>query len=92
MDSDTAVREIDEAVHKHVGGEDEGFRAACEAALSEVESVAGGDAVDDLTRFIDGYVREHEERPQIVEVDERAAEIVREHGESLPPDSYLQNV
>jgi hypothetical protein len=92
MDTDTALQEIDEAVNKHVGPTDEGFREACKTSLSTVESAAGGDAVDDLTRFVDGHVREHEARPAIVAVEERAAEIVWDHGEELPPDSPLKNV
>lgn len=91
MDVETAIREIDEAIHKHLGGTDEAFRESLRRALSAVDDAAGGAAVEDLTRFVDGHVREHEERPDPVAVDERAAEIVREHGEDLPADSYLRN-
>ncbi|WP_435117778.1 hypothetical protein [Halolamina sp. C58] len=92
MDVDTAVREVDEAVAKEIGGEDEGFRESLRAALSTVEAAAGGDAVADLTRFVAGHVREEAERPAPRAVDERAAEIVREHGAELPENSYLRNV
>lgn len=91
MDVETALREVDEAVAKEIGGEDDAFREALRTALKAVDSAAGGDAVEDLTRFVAGHVREHEERPAPTTVDKRAAEIVREHGEELPEDSYLQN-
>lgn len=92
MDVDTAVREVDEAVAKEIGGEDEAFRESLRAALSTVEAAAGGDAVADLTRFVAGHVRGEAERPDPAAVDERAAEIVREHGAELPENSYLRNV
>lgn len=91
MDVETAVREVDEAVTKHIGGDDEPFLASLRAAFEAVDTAAGGDAVEDLTGFVAGYVRDEEERPAPATVDERAAEIVREHGEEIPEGSYLQN-
>lgn len=91
MDVDTAVREVDEAVAKEIGGEDEAFRESLRTALSAVDRAAGGDAVEDLTGYVAGYVRDKEARPAPADVDERAADIIREHGEEVPEDSYLQN-
>ncbi|MFD1527422.1 hypothetical protein [Halolamina salina] len=91
MDVDTAVREVDEAVATEIGGEDAAFRESLRVALSTVDAAAGGDAVADLTRFVAGHVRETAERPAPAVVDERAAEIVREHDAELPEDSYLRN-
>jgi len=45
-----------------------------------------------LTGFVVSHVREHEKRPAIVDVDERAVEILRGHDEALPTGSSLQNV
>ncbi len=91
MHVDTAVKEVDEAVAKEVGGEHEAFRESVRAAFEAVDEAAGGDAVADLTRFVAGYVRDESERPDPTAVDARAADIVREHGEDVPTDSHLRN-
>ena len=91
MHVDTAVKEVDEAVAKEVGGENEAFRDSVRAAFEAVDDAAGGDAVADLTRFVAGYVRDEAERPDPAAVDGRAADIVREHGEPVPEGSRLRN-
>lgn len=91
MDVEIAVREVDEAVAKEIGGEDAAFRESLRAALEAVDDDAGGGAVEDLTRYVAGYVRDESERPAPATVDQRAADIVREHDESVSADSYLAN-
>jgi hypothetical protein len=54
MHVDTAVKEIDEAVAKEVGREEEAFRESVRAAFEVVNEAAGGQAVADLTRFVAG--------------------------------------
>lgn len=89
MKVETALKEIDEAVDKHIGGTDESFREAVEKALAEVESLVGGEGVDDLTRSVDSHIRKHESRPAPKEVREDAAGIVTRHGQTVPQDSYI---
>lgn len=91
MDVETALSEVDEAIAKEIGEEEEGFREALRAAMSAVHEAAGGAALEDLTRFVAGHVREYGSRPDPAAVDERAAEVVREHDAELPENSYLQN-
>ncbi|MBP1986144.1 hypothetical protein [Halolamina salifodinae] len=91
MDVDTAIKEVDEAITKEIGEKDEGFHEGLRAALSAVNEAAGGAAVEDLTSFVAGHVREHADRPAPVAVDQRAAEVVREHDAELPENSYLRN-
>lgn len=89
MDVETALREIDEANHKHVGDEYDDRRDEYREALEAAADLAGGDAVDDVTRFIAGHIREEGEHPSVDEVDEHAAEAVRDHGGEVPVDSRL---
>lgn len=91
MDVETALSEVDEAITKEIGEEDEGFREGLRAAMSAVHEAAGGAAVEDFTRFVAGHVREHADRPAPAVVDQRAAEVVREHDAELPENSYLRN-
>lgn len=73
MNVETALREIDEAEHTHVGSE--GYdqrRAEYETTFQEVDRIGGGDAVADLTRWLDEYVREEDALPSIGLVDKQA--------------------
>ena len=91
MDVETALREIDEAEHKHVGSEDYDERhAEYEDTFAEVERLGGGDAVADLTRWVDEYVREEGSLPAVGVVDKHAARILEDHGVEIPLDSHLE--
>lgn len=91
MDVETALRQIDEANNKHVGGRDdyEPQRESYREALEEVERLAGGSAVEDLAGKVAEYIRGNEERPSASKVREDAAEIIERSGESVPDDSPL---
>lgn len=89
MDVETALREIDEAHRKHVGGDYDETRDAYGETLSEVESLAGGGAVEDVTRYVAGYLRDNEEEPPVGAVEAEAAEAVRDRGGEVPDESRL---
>lgn len=90
MDVETALRQIDAANDKHVGGADyERQREAYESTLREVERVGGGDAVEELTTWVCEFIREEERRPDADAVDDRAARRLDERGEDVPSDSHL---
>ena len=89
MDVETALRQIDEAHQKHVGGGYDETREAYGETLSEVESLAGGEAVEDVMRYVAGYIRDNEDRPPVGTVEAEAAEAVRDHGGEVPDDSRL---
>lgn len=89
MDVDTALREIDAAVRKHVDDEYEETRSAYRETLAEVDAHAGGDAVEEVTTWVASHVREHGERPSVDRVEAEAADAVRSHGGEIPADSRL---
>lgn len=90
MDVESALREIDEANSKHVG--DDGYDAQREEyrlTLEEVGELADEDAMLQVVRYVDEYIRAREERPAAGEVDRKAAEVVRERDVEIPIDSHL---
>ncbi|MFB6221996.1 MAG: hypothetical protein ABEH90_11225 [Halolamina sp.] len=89
MKVDEALEEIDDAIRERIGTEDESFRESVESALEEVESLVGGDGVDDLARSVGSHIREHESRPAPKQVREEATTIVNEKGQEVPEESYL---
>ena len=90
MDVETALRQIDEANGKHVGGEGyERQREAYASTLREVDRIGGEEAVEELTTWICTFIREEGSRPTGDEVDDRAAERLDEAGHDVPSDSGL---
>lgn len=90
MDVETALREVDAANDKHVGGRGyERQREAYESTLREVDRVGDEDAVEELAGWICEFIHEEGSRPDRETVDDRAAERLDEHGEDVPSDSHL---
>ncbi|RDI71170.1 hypothetical protein [Halopelagius longus] len=93
MDVETGMRQVDEAVRNNVGAQnyDEGTESEYRQVLKEVESIAGGGAVEDVVRWISGEVRGEESLPSKNAVEERAAQICRDYDEEIPSSSRLAN-
>lgn len=93
MDVETGMRQVDEAIQNTVGTQNysDEERTAYRGAMDEVESIAGGDAVEDLVGWLSGQIREDESLPAGDAVEERAAQICRDHGEEIPSESRLAN-
>ena len=90
MDVDTALREVDEAVAKHVGtGTYDVRRDEYERTLREAERVGDEGVVADLARWLGTYVREEEELPTVDEFDRRAASLLADGGHDVPAESHL---
>jgi hypothetical protein len=90
MDVEVALREVDEAVNKHAGTREwQTQRAVVERTLREVNRLAGGEAVEDLVRWLGEEVRAEGPRPRSELIEHRAAELVRERDHEIPDDSPL---
>jgi hypothetical protein len=91
MDVETGMRQIHEAVQNTVGTQNYGeeTETAYRRAIEEVERLADGSAVEDLVGWVSNAIREGESLPAPGTVDERAAEICRERGAEIPPESRL---
>lgn len=91
MDVETALREIDEANAKHVGGgeEYERIRTEYEEVFEEIDRIADGEGVEELLRHVAEHIRYHESRPSVTVVTNYAIAACREVGQGVPEASWL---
>lgn len=93
MNVETGMGQIREAIANTVGTQnyDDTTEGSYRQTLEEVESIAGGSAVEEVVGWVSGEVRGEEAIPSESAVKERAAQICRDHDADIPSSSRLAN-